>query len=121
MEEAPARALRLPIWGNLTSRTYNATTATLTYDVLDHLVAWNAGSTNQEWYLYDASGNRVLRRSASTTTGGNPATSAATITTYAFGVEEHVYQYSGSGSSATTKGRKSPLDLTNSDAQTLLI
>ncbi len=74
-------------WGNLTSRTYNATTATLTYDVLDHLVAWNAGSTNQEWYAYDASGNRVLRRS---TTG-----SGTSITTYAFGLEEHLYGATG--------------------------
>ncbi len=74
-------------WGNVTSRTYNTTTATLTYDVLDHLVAWNAGSTNQEWYAYDASGNRVLRRS---TTG-----SGTSITTYAFGLEEHLYGATG--------------------------
>ncbi len=62
-------------------------TATLTYDVLDHLVAWNAGSTNQEWYAYDASGNRVLR--SSTTSSGT------SITTYAFGLEEHLYGATG--------------------------
>jgi RHS repeat-associated protein len=55
--------------------------------VLDHLVAWNAGSTNQEWYAYDASGNRVLLRS---TTG-----SGTSITTYAFGLEEHLYGATG--------------------------
>jgi RHS repeat-associated protein len=74
-------------WGNVTSRTYAGTTATLTYDVLDHLVAWNAGSTNQQWYAYDASGNRVLLRS---TTG-----SGTSITTYAFGLEEHLYGATG--------------------------
>ncbi len=74
-------------WGNVTSRTYTGTTVTLTYDVLDHLVAWNAGSTNQEWYAYDASGNRVLRRS--TTSSGT------SITTYAFGLEEHFYGATG--------------------------
>jgi len=30
-------------WGNVTSRTYSGTTATLTYDLLDHFVTWNAG------------------------------------------------------------------------------
>jgi RHS repeat-associated protein len=55
--------------------------------VLDHLVAWNAGSTNQQWYAYDASGNRVLLRS--TTSSGT------SITTYAFGLEEHLYGATG--------------------------
>jgi RHS repeat-associated protein len=67
------------------------------------MVTWSSTTpTNSqgEWYLYDSTGNRVLRRSASTTSGGNPSTAAATITVYAFGLEEHTYQYSGSGSSA---------------------
>ncbi len=50
---------------------------------------------------YDASGNRVLRRSTSTTAGGNVQTAASTITVYAFGLEEHVYSYPGSGTSAS--------------------
>jgi hypothetical protein len=49
-------------WGNVTSRTYSGTTATLTYDLLDHFVSWNAGSSNQDLYVCDASGSRVLRR-----------------------------------------------------------
>ncbi len=92
-------------WGNVTSRTTSAGTGTFSYDGLDRLRRWNgttATSSQEEWYLYDASGNRVLRRSASTASGGNPATAAATITVYAFGLEEHQYQYSGTGSSMTT-------------------
>src|SRR5713226_10379669 len=75
-------------FGNVTSRTANNTTGTLTYDLLDHLTQWYAGSTNQEQYLYDANGQRMLRRF----TNGN----GTTILTYPFGIEEH--QYSGSGS-----------------------
>ncbi len=74
-------------WGNVTSRTYSGTTATLSYDILDHLTQWYVSSTNQEQYIYDANGERVLRRS--TTSSGT------TLTVYAFGLEEH--QYSGSG------------------------
>jgi RHS repeat-associated protein len=69
------------------------------------MIRWSSttsSAANEEWYLYDASGNRVMRRSASTTSTGNPATAAATITVYAFGLEEHVYSYSGSGSTLTT-------------------
>ncbi len=66
----------------------NKTTGTLTYDILDHLTQWYAGSANQEQYLYDANGQRMLRRF----TNGN----GTTILTYPFGIEEH--QYSGSGS-----------------------
>ena len=73
-------------WGNVTSRTYNGTTPTLSYDLLDHLVEWNSGGTNREWYGYDASGQRTLKRSL---TG-----SGTTITVYAFGGE---YTYNGSG------------------------
>jgi YD repeat-containing protein len=35
-------------WGNVTSRTSNGTTATLSYDLLDHFVSWNASSANRE-------------------------------------------------------------------------
>ncbi|HTK05722.1 MAG TPA: Imm1 family immunity protein [Ktedonobacteraceae bacterium] len=52
-------------WGNVTSRFYAGTTATLSYDALDHFTQWNAGSTNQEWYVYDSAGNRVLKRTTS--------------------------------------------------------
>jgi RHS repeat-associated protein len=65
------------------------------------MVRWNgmtSTSSQEEWYLYDAAGDRVLRRSATTAPSGNPATSASTITVYAFGLEEHVYSYPGSGS-----------------------
>src|SRR6266568_2914818 len=74
-------------WGNVTSRTYNSTTATLTYDLLDHFVSWNAGSQSKDLSVYDASGNRVLRR---TTTS-----SGTTMTVYAFGLEEHTYFNAG--------------------------
>jgi RHS repeat-associated protein len=73
-------------WGNVTSRTVNGTTATLSYDGLDHLTMYNAGSNSQEQYVYDASGNRVLRRSTS---------SGTTMMVYAFGLEEHLYSGSG--------------------------
>ncbi|HVB72804.1 MAG TPA: hypothetical protein VNE38_04545 [Ktedonobacteraceae bacterium] len=62
-------------------------TGTLSFDLLDHLTQWYVSSTNQEQYLYDASGQRILRRSTSD--------SATTITTYPFGLEDH--QYSGVG------------------------
>ncbi len=74
-------------FGNVTSRTTSSTTGTLTYDMLDHLTQWYASSTNQEQYLYDASGQRMLRRFTNST--------STTILTYPFGIEEH--QYSGSG------------------------
>src|SRR6266851_6717446 len=73
-------------WGNVTSRTVSSTTATLSYDGLDHLTMYNAGSNSQEQYVYDAGGNRVLRRSTS---------SGTTMTVYAFGLEEHLYSGSG--------------------------
>ena len=78
-------------WGNVTSRTYSGTTATLTYDLLDHFVSWNAGTNNKELYVYDGSGNRVLRR----TTNG----SGTTMKVYAFGLEEHTYTSTGSHTS----------------------
>jgi len=74
-------------WGNVTGRTVDSTSATLSYDGLDHLTSWNAGNTGQEQYIYDAGGQRVLRRS---TSAGNTS-----MTVYAFGLEEH--HYSGTG------------------------
>jgi hypothetical protein len=71
----------------VTSHSFSGTTATLSYDILDHFTEWNAGSTNQEWYISDASGQRVLRRTINST--------STTMTVYAFGLEEH--KYSGSG------------------------
>jgi RHS repeat-associated protein len=94
-------------YGNVVSRAISSSTGVPVYNVQDQMIRWSsttASASNEEWYLYDATGNRVLRRSASTTTGGNPAISAATITVYAFGLEEHVYSYSGSGNSASTIG-----------------
>jgi len=73
-------------WGNVTSRTVGSTTATLSYDGLDRLTKYDAGSNGQEQYVYDAGGNRVLRRSTS---------SGTTMTVYAFGLEEHSYNGSG--------------------------
>ncbi len=58
---------------------------------LDHFVNWNAGSSNQELYVYDASGTRVLRRTTSS--------SGTTMTVYAFGLEEHTYTSNGSHTS----------------------
>ena len=74
-------------WGNVTSRNVNGTTATLSYDGLDHLTKYDAGSNGQEQYIYDASGERVLRRSTSA--------GATSMTVYAFGLEEHLYNGTG--------------------------
>jgi len=75
-------------WGNVTSRFYAGTTATLSYDALDHFTQWNAGSTNQEWYVYDSAGNRVLKRTTSL--------SGTSLTTFPFGgIEEHVFTSTG--------------------------
>jgi len=80
-------------WGNVTARMVNGTSATLSYDGLDHLTSWNAGSTGQEQYVYDASGERVLRRSTSA--------GSTSMTVYAFGLEEHRYSGSGVGQGNT--------------------
>jgi YD repeat-containing protein len=80
-------------WGNVTSRFYSNTTATLSYDALDHFTQWNAGSNNFEQYVYDSSGTRVLRRS----TNG----SGTSMTVYAFGLEDHSYSSSGSNTGNT--------------------
>jgi RHS repeat-associated protein len=57
------------------------------------MVKWSAGSGTNEFYVYDAAGNRVLRRS---TSGG-----VTTLTTYAFGTEEHTYSGTGTLQSST--------------------
>ncbi len=75
------------VWGNVTGRTVNSTSATLSYDGLDHLTKYDAGSAGQEQYIYDASGERVLRRSTSA--------GSTSMTVYAFGLEEHLYSGSG--------------------------
>ncbi len=56
-----------------------STTATLHYDGLDHLVRWNDtnNSNNEEWYMEDSSGERVLRRSQ------QGSASNTTLTVYA--------------------------------------
>lgn len=88
--------------GNMTSRAVmsgsSLDTQTLSFDGLDHLVRWNdtVTTSNEEWYMYDASGSRVLQRS---TTGSG--VSNTTITVYAFGLEEHAY--SGSGTLNSSK------------------
>jgi YD repeat-containing protein len=74
-------------YGNVTGRTCSGTTGALSYNNLNQLVEWNAASNNQEWYIYDAAGNRVLRRSTNS--------NGTTMMVYAFGREEH--QYSGTG------------------------
>ncbi len=99
----------------MTSRTYPATTTgTLAYDGQDQMVRWQgttASNKQGEWYMDDASGNRVLRRSASTDLSGNPASASATITVDAFGLEEHTYQYAGSGTGLTATGNTYYYDL----------
>jgi RHS repeat-associated protein len=92
---SPAYTASYDSWGNVTGRTYNGVTSTLSYDGQDHLVRWNGSSNQEEWYWYDATGNRVMTRS--TTDGTN-----MTLTVYAFGLEEHQYTYSGSGSATNT-------------------
>jgi RHS repeat-associated protein len=81
--------------GNMTTRTASGsggTTATLSYDGQDHLVRWNDTNTttNEEWYLYDASGQRVLRRSQ---TGTGNSNTKYTLT--AFSLEDHIYDGGG--------------------------
>ena len=76
-------------WGNETSRTYDGLTATLSYDLLNHLVEYSASGTgsNQEFYAYDANGNRILKRSTSAGT--------TTLTVDIFGLDEYTYSNAG--------------------------
>ncbi len=84
-------------WGNVTSRTTNGKTAALSYDVLNHLVKWDWDASNadrdQEWYSYDAGGQRTLDRHVSN--------GVTTLTVYAFGLEEHVYSGTGTNTANT--------------------
>ncbi|GHO51214.1 hypothetical protein KSX_93770 [Ktedonospora formicarum] len=79
------------LWGNMATRTYQGKTATLSYDLNNRLVRWECDT--HEWYAYDGSGSRLLRRST-TTSGTN-------ITVYAFGTEEHAYDGAGTHQSDT--------------------
>src|SRR5579885_525588 len=103
-------------WGNQTSRTYNGVTATLSYDALNRLVAWQSSSGASEQTVYDASGERVLTRSTNLGT--------TTLTVSAFGLQELFYTGTGTLSSQTgyyslaghlvgpTNGSATPYDLT---------
>jgi RHS repeat-associated protein len=74
-------------FGNVTGRSYNGTSETLAYDELDRMVKWTVNAGNNDYFAYDASGNRTVQRATSSGT--------TTLTAYAFGLEE--YQYSGTG------------------------
>ncbi|MHB8595880.1 MAG: RHS repeat-associated core domain-containing protein [Ktedonobacteraceae bacterium] len=80
-------------WGNVTGRSYAGASSTQTFDMLNRLTKWFVGSTSKEYYGYDATGDRVLRRSVS---GG-----ATAITVYAFGSEEYTYDGTGNLQSST--------------------
>ncbi len=57
---------------------------------------WSSNATGQtQQYIYDASGNRVLRRS----TSGPSSSPTTTLTTYAVGLEEHAYTSAGTSTS----------------------
>jgi len=86
-------AVQYDSWGNVTQRTYNGQTATLSYDKLDQMVEWQVPNTNQAWYAYDANGDRSIQRS---TVG-----STTSMTVYAFGLEEYSYDGSGNLQSST--------------------
>jgi RHS repeat-associated protein len=74
-------------WGNETSRTYNGVTETLSYDAFNDLVEESGTNSTQEQYVYDASGERVLKRSTSG--------SVTTLTVEAFSSQELTYSSSG--------------------------
>jgi len=74
-------------WGNVTGRTYGSASETLAYDELDRMVKASLGGGTNDYFAYDASGNRTVQRATSGST--------TTLTVYAFGLEE--YQYSGTG------------------------
>jgi RHS repeat-associated protein len=80
-------------FGNMATRTFNSATAALSYDSLDHLVQWDGGTNNQAWYDYDNVGQRVFTRSITS--------NGTTLTVYAFGLEEHVYNSAGANQSNT--------------------
>lgn len=74
-------------FGNENYRSYQNVTASLFYDSSNHLVEWNAGSSGQEFYVYDAAGNRVLQRSIS---GG-----VTRLMVSAFGLQDLAFGYNG--------------------------
>jgi RHS repeat-associated protein len=74
-------------WGNQTTRTTGGVTGTLSYDQSNRMTEWNAGAASQEFYLYDATGNRILKRSITGT--------GTTLAVYSFGLEEN--DYTGTG------------------------
>jgi RHS repeat-associated protein len=74
-------------WGNQITRTTGGVTGTLSYDQSNRMTEWNAGATSQEFYLYDATGNRILKRSITGT--------GTTLAVYSFGLEED--DYTGTG------------------------
>lgn len=75
-------------WGNVNKRFSNNLTANVSFDNLDHLTQWDAGSSGKAFYVYDASGNRVLAHSTD-------ASNTTSLKTYAFGLEEHTYSNIG--------------------------
>ncbi len=102
-------------WGNETSRMFSGTTGALSYDGQDHVVRWNAGATNEEWYAYDGAGQRVLRRTTNS--------SGTSYIVYAFGVEEHAYDASGTNVGNTsyyTLAERPIGELTNTGTQFFL-
>ncbi len=113
-------------WGNQSSQTYNGTLAGFSYDPFNRLVEYNAtsGKVGQEFYVYDASGERVFKRS---TSGGT-----TTLTAYVFGLQELTYTGAGAFSSQTdyysiaghligsTNGSATTYDLTDAQGSVLL-
>ncbi len=98
-------------------------TSTLSYDALNRLVVDSTSSTS-EWYLYDAGGNRVLKRSTSG--------SSTSLTVYAFGLQELTYTSSGTFASqldyysiaghliASSNGSSLTYDVTDAEGSVLL-
>ncbi len=69
------------------TRTTGGVASTLSYDALDHLVHWDGHAGTSEDYLYDGSGERVLRRAVKST--------GKEIYTYPFGLMDIRYSSSG--------------------------
>jgi RHS repeat-associated protein len=81
-------------WGDMTSRSTGGVTGTLAYDGLDDLVRWTGSNSTEQWNWYDSSGQRVMQR---TSVGGT-----VSYTVYAFGLEEHLYNVSGTNTGNTS-------------------
>src|SRR5579875_3108135 len=78
----------------MTSRSTGGVTGTLAYDGLDHLLRWTGSNSNEQWNWDDGSGQRVMQR---TSVGGT-----VSYTVYAFGLEEHQYNASGTNTGNTS-------------------